>query len=187
MTFHINNIFTFSKLRIALRENSTENIKDGICQTLKSSKHFITLISMVRTLYFVYIFTPQKSVKKKCTFLCIFSWFYITKNWDPYPVLAVSTSSQNRRPAKPLAVTEKPTRRNPRELTKSGRTGALAGGWLAFTGSNFKRCRWVSLEVPDLVNTTETALIDALIRSWTSFWDLSPSPLQVTSHLAFKP
>ena len=75
VTFHINNIFTFSKLRIALRENSMENIKDGICQTLKSSKHFITLISMLRTLYFVYIFTPQKSVKKKCTFLCIFSWF----------------------------------------------------------------------------------------------------------------
>ena len=110
-----------------------ENIKEGICQTLKSSKHFITLISVLKTLYFVYIFTPQKSVKKKCTFLCIFSWFYITKNWDPYPVLAVLTSSQNRRPSKPLAGTEKPTRRNPRELTKSGRTGAPAGGWLAFT------------------------------------------------------
>ena len=65
--------FTFSKLRIALRENSMENIIEGICQTLKSSKHFITLISMLKTLYFVYIFTPQKSVKKKCTFLCILS------------------------------------------------------------------------------------------------------------------
>ena len=42
-----------------------ENIKDGICQTLKSSKHFITLISMLRTLYFVYIFYTTKKCKEK--------------------------------------------------------------------------------------------------------------------------
>ena len=79
----INNIFIPSKIRIVF-----EGKHYGKHQRKHSlnSEDFVTLINMLRILYFVYIFTPQNSVQKKCIFLCIFPQFQTTENWGPYPV-----------------------------------------------------------------------------------------------------
>ena len=76
----IDNIFTPSKIRIVVKGKQYGK------HQRKYSEDFVTLINMLGIVYFGCIFIPQKSVQKKCTFLCISPQFQMTKNQGIYPV-----------------------------------------------------------------------------------------------------